>query len=561
MDLNGFQDDHSRTIVHIDMDCFYAQVEMIKNPTLVSVPLGIQQKNIVVTSNYPARECGIRKCMLVDDAKKLCPNLVLVNGEDLKDYRQISYRVTDFLQKFTPLVERLGLDENYVDVTEIVAKRLKTSGKSAVVVGNVFSELRDENCDCGCEMRLKIGTQIAQEIRNLIKNEFQLTTCAGIAHNKLLAKIVGSTHKPNQQTVLFPNSAYELLLSVPLAKIPGIGTATLENLQEIGVTSIETLQNCDLRVLTKTLSLTKAKQLRELSYGLDNTPVKSSGKPQSIGLEDSCKTITIEAEIREKLQQLLKRLAVLIQEDGRVPKTLKLTVRKFDKTTKTSHRETKQCGVSPALFSETQLTETTQNKLMALIMHLFNKIVDTTKPYHITLLGLSCTKFHDLQQQNSLTKFLKKNVEVQSVTSLENERTQSDSVMECDYPNLSSTSDLDSESEPSPKKLKFVSLISRRRCFTKTTTSDCMSPSKLSVADLRLNSTEKQENGLTADSNQNVFCPPNADESVFKELPRDLQKELWEDYKRERDRNQIAAVQNHIKKPKTNTLLNYFVKS
>lgn len=553
-------EDHSRTIVHIDMDCFYAQVEMIKNPSLTLVPLGIQQKNIVVTSNYLARERGINKCMLIEDAKKICPELVLVNGEDLRDYRQISYRVTDYLQKFTPLVERLGLDENYVDVTEIVAKRLQLTSENATTVGHVYSG-QSENCDCGCEVRLKIGTQVAQEIRNAIKSEFKLTSCAGIAHNKLLAKIVGSTHKPNQQTVLFPNCALELILSLPLKKIPGIGTATLETLKEISVTSVEDLQNCDPRLLTKALGQIKATQLYQLSYGIDNSSVKPSGKPQSIGLEDAFKTITVETEIREKLLQLLKRLMILIKEDGRVPKTLKLTVRKFDKITKTSHRETKQCGVSPSLFTshdEQQLPENTQMKLMAIIMHLFNKMVDTTKPYHITLLGLSCTKFQE-HQQNNLTKFLRKNLEVQSVTSLENERTQSDSPMECDLNNSSSTSDLDSESEPSPKKIKFVSLISRRRCFTKP--SDCMSPSKLSVANLRLNSTEKQENiTLNSDNNQNILCPPNADESVFKELPKDLQKELWENYKRERDRNEIA-FQNHIKKPKTNTLLNYFVKS
>lgn len=558
MDQN-IRDDHSRTIIHIDMDCFYAQVEMIKNPSLALVPLGIQQKNIVVTSNYLARQYGIKKCMLVEDAKNACPDLVLVNGEDLRDYRQISYRVTDYLQNFTPLVERLGLDENYVDVTEIVAKREKCTVENIETIGHVYS-MQSESCDCGCEMRLKIGTQIAQEIRNSIKSEFKLTTCAGIAHNKLLAKIVCSTHKPNQQTVLFPNAAFELLLSTPLKKIPGIGNATLETLKEINITNIESLQNCDLHHLTKRVGATKAKQLYELSYGLDNSPVKPSGKPQSIGLEDACKTITIEAEIKEKLLQLLKRLTILIREDGRLPKTLKLTVRKFDKTTKTSRRETKQCGVSPSLFfqNELQLSENSQIKLMALIMHLFNKIVDTTKPYHITLLGLSCTKFQE-QQHNNLTNFFKKNLEVQSVTSLENKNTQSGSPMECDLANISTTSDLDSESEPSPKKFKFV--ISKKRCLTDN--SDCMSPSKLSVANLRLNSTEKQENSsvLTPDTNQNILCPPNADEDVFKELPKDLQKELWEDYKRDRDKKNQITFQNQIKKPKTNTLLNYFVKS
>lgn len=541
--------DHSRTIVHVDMDCFYAQVEMLKDPSLASLPLGVKQKNIVVTSNYVAREMGVRKTMLVEDAKKVCPDLVLVNGKDLHDYRQMSYKVTEHLQKFTPMVERLGLDENFVDVTELVEQRIT---KNVKIVGNVFSD-QCENCDCGCEQRLKLGTQIAKEMRESIRKKFGLTCCAGIAHNKLLAKLVGSTHKPNQQTVLFPNSALELLSTFDsLRKIPGIGSAMLETLKELNVKSVEDLQSCDSQILKESVGVAKAKFLKEVCFGIDNSPVKPSGKPQSIGLEDSCKSITFEAEIHEKLLQLLKRLVVLIKEDGRVPKTLKLTVRKYEKTTRTSHRETKQCSVNSSLFSSKtdQLPETNQTKLMALIMHLFNKTVDTTKPFHITLLGLSCTKFQE-QQKNNLTKFLKKNVEVQSITSLENQP-RPGSPMDFDLKTSSSASDLDSDVEPSPKKPKILTLL-RRRCFN---SSDCMSPSKLSVADLRLNSTEKD--GLTPDSNQNVLCPPNADETVFKELPKDLQKELWEDYKRERDKE---GELRQVKKPKTNTLLNYFIKS
>lgn len=116
---------HSRTIIHVDMDCFYAQVEMIRRPELRHVPLGIQQKHIVVTCNYIARERGVKKLVFVNDAKKKCPDLVLVNGEDLSVYREFSARVHSLLtQKFTPLVERLGMDENFLDVTELVSSRL-----------------------------------------------------------------------------------------------------------------------------------------------------------------------------------------------------------------------------------------------------------------------------------------------------------------------------------------------------------------------------------------------------------------------------------------------------
>ena len=81
------KDDHKRTIIHIDIDCFYAQVEMLNDPALRDQPLGVQQKNIVVTCNYVARERGVGKCQYVSDALKVCPELRLVNGEDLAQYR------------------------------------------------------------------------------------------------------------------------------------------------------------------------------------------------------------------------------------------------------------------------------------------------------------------------------------------------------------------------------------------------------------------------------------------------------------------------------------------
>lgn len=112
-----------RIILHFDMDCFYAQVEMIRNPALRNVPLGIQQKYIIVTSNYVARDHGVNKLMLVTEALEKCPQLVLVKGEDLTYYRETSYKVTELLMSYCPLVERLGFDENFMDITELVEKR------------------------------------------------------------------------------------------------------------------------------------------------------------------------------------------------------------------------------------------------------------------------------------------------------------------------------------------------------------------------------------------------------------------------------------------------------
>ncbi|XP_018577596.1 DNA polymerase iota [Anoplophora glabripennis] len=545
--------DHSRTIVHIDLDCFYAQVEELKNTELKTLPFGVQQQNFVITSNYIAREYGIKKCMLISEAKKLCPNLILVRGEDLHDYRQISYKVTSLLQKYSHLVERLGLDENFIDVSKLVSERLQ-NGAEISIVGNIFGDI-SSLCDCGCSDRLKVGTEIAQDMREQIKNELNLTCCAGIAHNKLLAKLIGSKHKPDNQTVIFPNSAVELMLSLNnLSKIPSIGLALGKQLSNMNIKSVSDLQESDFLKIKKLLGPEKAKTVYDLSFGIDPSPVKSSGKPQSIGIEDACKSISAEKEVKEKLKQLLNRLLILVAEDGRIPKTVKLTVRKFDKNNKVSTRETRQCNINTSLFdikSLSKLSESNENKLMTTIMRLFTKIVKTDKPYLITLLGLAFTKFLEKpnEKNSTLTNFLIKDIEVQSVTNIEN-LTFSNTTPDI-LPSTSYVENPEAEPEPSPKKCKFSNLIAKKRFFKEQ--DDCASPSKLKVAELRLNSTEKP-----TDTNQNICCPPNANKEVFQELPKDIQQELWEEYKQSRDTDR--ACSSNLKKSKPNSILNYLVK-
>lgn len=493
MDSHSTLDDHSRTIIHIDIDCFYAQVEINKNPALASVPLGIQQKNIVVTSNYIARNYGINKCMLVSEALKACPMLQLVRGEDLHDYRQVSYKITNYLHKYSQKVERLGLDENYVDVTDLVQSRLqnvKVQNENIPSTGHVYG--LDEICECGCKNRLILGSYIAKEIRDGLKNELNLTSCAGIAHNKLLAKIAGSKNKPNQQTLVYPLSAAELILSLDLcSNIPGIGKSTAEQLSKIGVNTVEDLQNCDLAKLNPIFGY-KANDIWNLSFGYDNSPVVPSEKPASIGLEDSCKPMSVETEIQAKLQQLLTRLMVLVAEDGRIPRSMKLTVRKLDYGSNFAHRETKQCKINPALFrsgEKINLSKESEVKLMKTVMMLFSKIIDIHKPFHVTLLGLSFTKFNNISNSKStITKFLRRNVEVQSLTNIYN-KIDVENVMDCS--SFSGQSDINTDgseydSEPSPKKSKMTLLIEKCSRASFTCTDDLVSPSKLKVAELRL---------------------------------------------------------------------------
>nr|XP_022920527.1 DNA polymerase iota [Onthophagus taurus]XP_022920537.1 DNA polymerase iota [Onthophagus taurus] len=585
---------HDRTIIHVDMDCFYAQVEMNKNPSLFDKPLGIQQKNIVVTCNYIAREYGVKKCMLITDAQKTCPNLVLVNGEDLHDYRQISYKVTTFLQQFTPLVERLGMDENYLDVTNLVKTRLGSDCVNKVCsfnalkpVGHIFGDLKfdeDDDCDCGCFERLTMGTIIAKEIRDALKANFQLTSCAGIAHNKLLAKIVGGIHKPNQQTVLYPNNALELMNSLAsFAMIPGIGKVMEEILTKecLKLDDLQCIEN--LGRLKTLFGAEKGRLIHNLSLGIDNSLVKPSGKPQSIGLEDSFKKITAVGEVKEKFLYLLTRLMILVSEDGRIPRTIKITIRLFDVLKKTSHKETKQTNLNTSLFTientKIRLNPQSNEKIISIIMNLANKIISNhiNKPYNITLLGLSFTKFIErAKKSSSISSFLRKNVEVQSITNIEHKTDLTP--MECSsisMPEVTTmtTDGSESDYEPSPKKKikrrSFPAIISKKRssCFDQ----DLPSPSKLKVADLHLSnndgSADDFENATSSSSSlKPIQCPLNASEEVFRVLPRDIQEELWAEYTAS---SAVASVRSSSckeerengTKPKINTLLNYFVKN
>lgn len=586
---------HPKSIIHIDVDCFYAQVEMMRKPELRSLPLGIQQKNIVVTSNYEARKYGIQKCMLVSDALKVCPNLKLVNGEDLHDYRAASNKIFTILQNWKGPVEKLGMDENFIDVTNLVQEKLKSINVTSITLsGNVYCEPSEE-CPCGCHTRLKVASQIASEMRNKIYDELGFTTCAGIAHNKLLAKLVCPLNKPNDQTTVFPEHGANFMTTLQSVRsIPSIGSKTTEALISQKIITVSDLQEVSLEVLKKHFSGDMAVRLKNLSVGEDNTPVKQSGRPQSIGLEDSFKTVSVKSEVEEKFAALLQRLLILVREDGRIPVSLRVTLRKRDVKRLSSHRESRQCQVSPSIFTINNgtltVTEPGRQKLMSIIMRLFNKLIDMSKPFHLTLVGLAFTKFQErMTGRGSIVNYLMNDISVQSVLNIQNECDTSASSM--DYsaasPSSSTTTDLsDGEVEPSPKKPKKVNWIAKRRCLSKE---EVASPSKLKVGELRLNSKElekvselrlsSRDRSLTpraspakdnppdttdsmkdsAEGGNCDDCPSYVDKEVFNALPDQMQQELKAMWKNPSSSELPRSSPRNLNKAKPNTLLKYFV--
>ncbi|XP_051981789.1 DNA polymerase iota isoform X1 [Xyrauchen texanus] len=390
-----------RVILHFDQDCFYAQVEMIRNPALRNKPLGIQQKYIIVTCNYVARELGVTKLMSVTDAVEKCPQLVLVNGEDLTHYREMSYKVTELLMSYCPLVERLGFDENFVDITEMVERRLKETCISDLSFnGHVYKHkssdvVIDEENAC-----LAVGSMVAAELRQAMFSTLGLTGCAGIANSKLLAKLVSGTFKPNQQTTLLPYSTAELMSSLTgLRRVPGIGYRTGEKLKALGLVSVQDLQLFPLPELVKEFGEVMAKRIQNLACGNDDSPVTPAGPPQSLSDEDSFKKISTLAEVTKKIEDLLISLTERMYKDGRQPHTFRLTIRKYSATNRWFNRESRQCpipnhtGLKITCGSSEALPQ-----LLSMAMKLFHKVVDLREPFHLTLLNVC---FSNLQAKCS----------------------------------------------------------------------------------------------------------------------------------------------------------------
>ena len=195
-----------KKFIHIDMDCFYAAVEMRDNPKLANVPLAIggnSRRGVLSTANYIAREYGVRSAMSNYHAKQLCPDLVIVPGR-MAVYKEASNQIREVFNRYTNLIEPLSLDEAYLDVTD-----------SSVCKGS--------------------ATLIAQQIRADIYNATGLTASAGIAPIKFIAKIASDENKPNGQFVVLPNEVDSFLAQLPLGKIPGVGKVTLEKLNLKGL--------------------------------------------------------------------------------------------------------------------------------------------------------------------------------------------------------------------------------------------------------------------------------------------------------------------------------------
>lgn len=524
---------HRRVIIHIDIDCFYAQVEEILNPTLVGKPLGIQQKNLVVTCNYVARRLGVKKLMGVQAAKGICPTLILINGEDLKKYREMSDKIYQVLQSYSSYVEKLGLDENFIDVTSSVEANKSDNNE---LEGHVFGDVK-ETCECGCKKHLIKGSIIAGEIRAQLKSELGISSCAGIAHNKLLAKLAGTTHKPNQQTTLFPSSALLLVstLSSPKA-LPGIGSSTYKKLLSLGLDTIDKLQKADTKDLVRSFGAKLAHHIQQLSFGVDENPVKVTDKPKSIGAEDGFPIVRTDGEIQDKLDSLLDRVWDLVVRGGRKPTNIKLTVRKvLYAPEKHNTRESRQTAISiGSSCCTSQLDCATKGRVIQTLMSLFRKIIGNESGWMVTLLGISFGGFPSESSpiKNSIFKYFGSNKSPVNTN-------QSKGAMP-------STSAQEAY-EPPAKRNRIDESVLRE--LPPEIRQEILNDIDSYAPQILLGTSETKPRAQVSVTN----CPDDIDPGVFGQLPPEIQEELLQETKR-KTRAPIAVD----KKP--NNLLGYFRK-
>lgn len=246
-----------RKIIHIDMDCFFAAVEMRDNPKLRNIPLaigGLERRSVLCTANYEARKYGVRAAQPTAFALKLCPHLTVIPG-NYHRYKEISQQIQQIFYEYTDLVEPLSLDEAFLDVSE-----------SPHCMGS--------------------ATLMANEIRNKIFEKTGLTASAGIASNKFLAKIASDWKKPNGQFVITPDQSEAFALALPVGKLFGVGKVTEERLKSHGIHNCKDARDKGLDYLCEHFG-NFGPTLYEYTFGIDDRPVISTWTRKSLSTEET----------------------------------------------------------------------------------------------------------------------------------------------------------------------------------------------------------------------------------------------------------------------------------
>ncbi|HEP1844474.1 TPA: DNA polymerase IV [Streptococcus suis] len=351
--------DLSRKIIHVDMDAFFAAIEVRDNPDLKGKPVIIGAdprlsggRGVVSTCNYEARAFGVHSAMSSKEAYERCPQAIFISG-NYEKYQEVGRQVREIFHRYTDLVEPMSIDEAYLDVTE---------------------------------NKLGIGSavKIAKLIQYDIWNELHLTASAGVSYNKFLAKIASDMEKPHGLTLILPEDAVEVLASLPVDKFHGVGKKTVERLHEMGVFTGKDLLDVPEMTLIDTFGRFGYDLYRK-ARGISNSPVKPNRVRKSIGKERTYRKLLYRDEdVMKELVSLCQRVEASLVRNEKKGRTIVLKVRYGDFSTLTKRH---------SLEDATNQVDVIERE----VRQLFEEVGQAEKG--IRLLGVTVTNFMEGDNQ------------------------------------------------------------------------------------------------------------------------------------------------------------------
>jgi DNA polymerase IV len=307
--LTALRHSDARTILHVDMDAFYASVEERDRPELKGKPLivgGTGGRGVVAAASYAVRSFGVHSAMPMREALRRCPQAICIRPR-MARYQEVSARIFDIFHEFTPVVEGLSLDEAFLDVT-------------------------------GSERLIGNGEFIAKAIRRRIREETGLTASVGIGSNKLLAKIASDLNKPDGLCRLGPDNLHAVLDPLPVHKLFGVGQKSLPGVEATGIHTFGDLRRAGDETVWRAFGK-HGEAMRTLAAGIDDRPVEPNREEKSISAEETFDLDIHEAaELERQLTHLADRTATRLRAHALAAGKVTVKIRRRDFTTYTRQR-------------------------------------------------------------------------------------------------------------------------------------------------------------------------------------------------------------------------------
>ena len=630
-------------IVHLDVDCFYCQCEEISNPSLATKPLAIGQKHIIVTSNYVARKMGVKKLQGRNDALRVCPSLVIIEGSDLEPYRDASRSI---YAAFRVAVQKLhadnaakkgGMDEYFADITASIGQEwdqeklqnraLSTpdgvwvygdDGDSSVVQiredqsgATSTSVFTRDAVDAGrwgseeerntCMHKLRIAAGMARRIQDEVKSATSFSTTMGISVSPMLAKLASELKKPNSCNILYPWRALRMIDTMPLRRIPDLGSRTLRSIipalkqyngeKDPDFWTCRDLLNVPRHAIQSCLEKDKDGSLYDLLInrckGIDPIPIidDGGGLTKTVSVEDSFirGSLTSMEKIKINLDVLLVRILRLLDKrkeaspspQNAFPRAIRLTARIVDHSVE-SRRPFRNVSKQSTFHGKVMMEMQDNDERIAMLRRntvpLLHMLTDLTVGLNVTRLNLATVSFADVElaqvegknsgskEQKDVSSYFQSNGASTSQPQ-SNEPFSTDSVnMPSNMPSNSSNGGIPSLKRGCMQDVITALKHKQHAIKNKSKTALNCNPSNLkrkhdriqmdeSTKSSHCTSSFKQEQEAANDHQE--MSPHGMDPSVFAALPPDIAKEVLANqsfHRRPPPKKKVAGIQQFFSK-------------